>query len=54
MIWTLWVISSIAGIEEPKWTMYDNYETAIECYQAWHEVTITFENEEVAFCDSST
>ena len=54
MIWTLWIISSITGIAEPKWTMYGNYETAIECYQAWYEVTTSFENEEVAFCGSST
>tara|TARA_B100000900_G_scaffold361501_1_gene334237 strand:+ start:3392 stop:3556 length:165 start_codon:yes stop_codon:yes gene_type:complete len=54
MIWTLWIISSITGLEEPKYTMYGNYEKAIECYQAWYEVTINFTEGEVAYCGTST
>jgi|MDSZ01.2.fsa_nt_gb hypothetical protein len=53
-MWTLWIISSILGVEEPKWTIYGNYEEALDCYQAWYQVTSEFTEGEVAFCGLST
>lgn len=53
MIWALWIVSSLTGLEEPKWTLYDLYETDISCWEAWYEVTTNFTEGEVAFCGLS-
>ena len=50
MIWTLWVISSIAGIDEPKITYWDNYKTQKECLLERAELTSTFTQGERALC----
>ena len=31
-MWTLWIISTVIGLDEPKYTRYDTYETAMSCY----------------------
>lgn len=49
-MWTLIVLSTVIGIEEPKVTRYDDYASKMECHQAWHKVTSEFTEGEVAYC----
>jgi len=50
-MWTLWIISSVIGSAEPKYTRYDTYETKMSCQIEWHLVTIDFTEDEVAYCE---
>ena len=49
-MWTLFVISTVIGIEEPKVTRYDEYANKMECHQAWYKVTSEFTEGEMAYC----
>ena len=44
-MWTLWIISNLMvnGLEEPKWTVYETFETAMSCHieQAVLETSFT-------------
>ena len=50
-MWTLWIVSSVIGSAEPKYTRYDEYVTAMSCHieQAMQEVHFT--QGETAFCE---
>ena len=50
-MWTLWIVSSVIGSAEPKYTRYQEYETAMSCHieQAMQEVHFT--QGETAFCE---
>ena len=50
-MWTLWIVSTVIGSTEPKYTRYDEYETAMSCHieQAMQEVHFT--QGETAFCE---
>lgn len=50
-MWTLWIISSVIGLDEPRLTRYDEYKTAQDCLIAWHEITSEFKENELAFCE---
>ena len=50
-MWTLLIISTVIGLDEPKVTRYDDYATALECKQAWYQVTSEFTQGEIAFCE---
>ena len=50
-MWTLLIISTVIGLDEPKVTRYDDYATALECQQAWYQVTSEFTEGEIAFCE---
>ena len=50
-MWTLLIISTVIGLDEPKVTRYDDYATALECQQAWYKVTSEFTQDEIAFCE---
>ncbi len=50
-MWTLWIISSVIGSAEPKYTRYDTYETKMSCQIERHLVTIDFTEDEVAYCE---
>ena len=42
-MWTLWIISTVVGLEEPKYTRYETFETAMSCHieQAVLETSLT-------------
>ena len=50
-MWTLWIISSVIGSAEPKYTRYDTYETKMSCQIELHLGTIDFTEDEVAYCE---
>jgi len=51
-MWTLWIVSSVIGSTEPKYTRYEEFETAMSCHieQAVLETTFT-EGEKVICTD---
>ena len=50
-MWTLWIVSTIIGLEEPKHTVYDTYETKMACQIEWHIVNMYFTENEIAYCE---
>ena len=50
-MWTLWIVSTIIGLEEPKVTRYAEFTTGVECQQEWYKVTSEFTQGEVAYCE---
>lgn len=50
-MWKLWIISVVLGSEEPKYTLYDTYETKMNCQIEWHLITMDFTEGEVAYCE---
>ena len=50
-MWTLLIISTVIGLDEPKVTRYAEYATAIECVQDWVEISREFTQGEYAFCE---
>lgn len=50
VMWTLLIISTVVGLEEPKVTRYAEFTTRIECQQEWNNVTSEFTQDEKAFC----
>lgn len=50
-MWTLWIISSVIGLDEPKYTRYDVYDNKMSCQIEWHLVTMEFTQDEIAFCE---
>jgi len=49
-MWTLWIISTVIGLEEPNVTRYAEFEHWWECQDAWREVSMEFTQEEIAYC----
>ena len=49
-MWTLIVISTAIGFDEPKVTRYDEYLNKKECYQAWYKLSSEFTEGEEAYC----
>ena len=49
-MWTLFVISTAIGFDEPKVTRYDEYLNKKECYQAWYKLSSEFTEGEEAYC----
>ena len=52
-MWTLWIVSSIIGSAEPKYTRYAEYEQAWQCQDAWRLLNYEFTQSETAFCEES-
>ena len=52
-MWTLWIISTVIGLEEPKVTRYAEFDHKETCYHAWYEVTSEFTEGETAFCEQT-
>ena len=50
-MWTLLVISTIVGLEEPKVTRYGEYATQEQCEDAWRLLNYEFTQGEYAFCE---
>jgi hypothetical protein len=49
-MWTLFIVSTVIGLEEPKVTRYAEFDHFETCYHAWYEVTSEFTQEEIAYC----
>ena len=54
LMWTLFVVSTVIGLEEPKVTRYAEFDHKETCYHAWDTVTSEFTEGEVAFCEQNT
>lgn len=52
-MWTLWIISTVIGLNEPKVTRYDMYDDKATCYHAWEDLTAEFTDGETAFCEQT-
>ena len=50
-MWTLWIVSSVIYSTEPKYTRYEEFETAMSCHIEQAVLETMFENNEVAFCE---
>jgi len=50
-MWTLLIISTVIGLDEPKVTRYGEYATAVECKQEWYKLTSQFTQGETAWCE---
>ncbi len=49
-MWTLLIISTVVGLEEPKITYWNSYETQKKCLLERAVLTSTFTQGEKAFC----
>ena len=49
-MWTLFIISTVIGLDEPKITYWDNYKTQKECLLERAVLTSTFTQGERALC----
>lgn len=52
-MWTLWIISTVIGLEEPKVTRYAEFDHKETCYHAWYTVTSEFAEGETAYCEGT-
>ena len=52
-MWTLWVISTVIGVTEPKYTRYETFETAMSCHIQQAVLESTFAEGEIAFCEET-
>ena len=53
-MWTLLIISMVYATDtqmDVRVTKYAEYATAMECQQAWYNVTSEFTQDEIAFCE---
>ena len=50
-MWTLWIVSTVIGSTEPKYTRYAEYESKMSCEIARYEVTSKFTQGEEAICE---
>ena len=50
-MWTLFIISTVIGLDEPKVTRYAEYEYAWQCEDNWRLLNYEFKNNEIAFCE---
>ena len=50
-MWTLWIISNVIGLDEPKYTRYAEYDSKMSCQIEWHLVTMDFTENEIAYCE---
>jgi hypothetical protein len=49
-MWTLWIVSSVIGSTEPKYTRYEEFETAMSCHIEQAVLETEFIQNEKAFC----
>ena len=50
-MWTLWIVSTVIGSAEPKYTRYAEFETAMSCHIEQAVQEIYFTQGETAFCE---
>jgi hypothetical protein len=49
-MWTIWIVSTVIGSAEPKYTRYETFETAMSCHIEQAVLETTFIQDEKAFC----
>jgi hypothetical protein len=49
-MWTLWIVSSVIGSTEPKYTRYEEFETSTSCHIEQAVLETEFIQHEKAFC----
>ena len=50
-MWTLLIISTVIGLDEPKVTTYAEFDTKHECFVEWYKLTSEFTQGETAWCE---
>jgi hypothetical protein len=50
-MWTLFIVSAVIGLDEPKVTRYSEYEHQWQCQDVWRELSYKFTQGEVAYCE---
>ena len=50
MMWTLWIVSNVIGLQEPKVTRYAEFETSLSCHIEQGVVEANFTQDETAMC----
>ena len=50
-MWTLWIVSTVIGSAEPKYTRYEEFETAMSCHIEQAVLEANFTHSETAFCE---
>jgi len=50
VMWTVWIISTVIGLEEPKYTRYETFESAMSCHIEQAVLEAEFTQGEKAFC----
>ena len=53
-MWTLFVVSTVIGLEEPRYTRYGEYKHWYQCQDDWRKLSNEFTEGEVAFCEEDT
>ena len=53
-MWTLWIVSTVIGLDEPKWTRYAEFEHFETCYHAQLELEEEFMQDEYTVCDNGS
>ena len=50
MMWTLWIVSNVIGLQEPKVTRYAEFETSLSCHIEQGIVEANFTQGETTVC----
>jgi hypothetical protein len=50
-MWTLWIVSTVIGLEEPKWTRYAEFEHPETCFHAQLKLEEEFTQGEWTLCE---
>lgn len=50
-MWTVWIVSTVIGLEEPRWTRYAEVEHFETCEHVARHLEETFTNNEGVYCD---
>jgi len=50
MMWTLWIVSNVIGLQEPKVTRYAEFDHFESCYHAQLVLEEEFTQNEITVC----
>lgn len=51
-MWTLWIVSTVIGLDEPRWTRYAEVEHFETCYHAQLKLEEEFTQGEYTVCSN--
>jgi hypothetical protein len=51
-MWTVWIVSTVIGLKEPKWTRYAEVEHFETCEHAAQQLEAEFTQGEYVVCDN--
>ena len=52
-MWTVWIISTVIGLDEPRLTRYATFDDKASFYHSWITVTSGLTENEVAVCEQT-